>query len=108
MAKYYTVKKQGDRGVVVESQNPIAKQIFFGWGSGSDPIDAQFYGNEVPGAWGPGHELRYRWKLTSGAVYRMIDNIRNHIDDQNYYAKSEVKAARELLGKLEDASKGWG
>lgn len=106
MAKYYTVKKHGDRGVVVESQNPIAKQIFFGWGGG-DRVSAQFYGNSVPGAWGPNHEDRWQWILDEDAVHEMIRNVRNHIDDRNYYAKSEVKAARELLGKLEDASRIW-
>ena len=86
--------------VVLESQNPIAKQIFFGWGSDQSNADMSFYGTEVLGTWGPGHENRWRWALSEEGVNLMIDHIVRHINDRNYYEKHEVKAARELLDRL--------
>lgn len=98
MPSYYSVKRDGEK-VVVTTANNEAMENFFGWGSGSDPVDAQFYGNRVRTIGARGAE--WRWALTDAAVGRMIGYIRDHIDDQSYYEKKMVPSARELLKKLE-------
>ena len=99
MAAYYVVKKKPDGSAVVESNNSIAKQNFFGWGSGQNRDEGSFYGTDV-GPW-RGDNTRWRWTLSPSAVRLMIRNIEGHIDDPNYYLKKDVPSARELLRKLQ-------
>lgn len=101
MPSLYSVKKAGDK-IVVESQNANAKQVLCGWGSDRDAVDGSFYGRDVPGAWGPNHELRWRWVLTPAAVSRMLANLHTQLTDPDYVkdGKAERSAALELQRKL--------
>jgi hypothetical protein len=91
----------------VKASHPDAKQLFFGWGSDRDPIDASFYGSEDrTDTWHGNFDYkRWQWKLSMHGVERMISNIENHIDDLDYYSKKERPKARELLALLKKIEK---
>lgn len=94
--------------VEIRASHPVAKQLFFGWGSDQNATDISFYGREDPtDKWSGNFDYkRWVWTLTAGGIDRMINNIEDHIDDTDYYKKGEVKKARELLGLLKKVEKG--
>ena len=102
--KFYTVRVENHR-VLVYANNPIAKQVLWGWGSDRSQEEGSFYGNMVPGMdkcaypdW-----AEFKWVLNNVGVELMVYNIVNYIQDRDYYSRKERKPALELLRKLLNA-----
>lgn len=101
MGMKYAVRIQGDN-VIVESQDPNGKQVFFGWGGGGYP-HGLFYGNDVRGSHGPNQEPRQRFTLPPDAVEVMLGNLNTQLTVKEYKDKLLEPAARELQRKLREA-----
>lgn len=100
--RHYSATREGSH-VIVRARDSEAKQIFFGWGSGSNSAEAAFYGREddLGDRYTHIDNKVWRWDLSPESVRIMIGNIVDHIDDKNYYAtRTEKSRAKELLGLL--------
>lgn len=99
MGAYYAVKKLASGGAVIESNNVVAKEGLWGWGSDQNAVDGSFYGRQLGDF--RGDNTRYRWTLSAAGVREITRLIRAHVDDRSYYeTEADRKAARELLQKL--------
>lgn len=96
-----------DGEVDVTASHPVAKQLFFGWGSDRNSVDASYYGREDRSdTWGGNPDYkRWKWTLSREGVETMIRHIADNIGDRDLFPKGEVKKAMELLAFLQQIEK---
>jgi hypothetical protein len=105
MPGYYSVKKNKDGTVDIESNNPTAKQALWSWagdyGSTHDEGAIELYGTDTPYG-GPGDRKRWRWHLTPKGIASVTRSFQLQLADPKKYdsTPAENACARELLKKL--------
>jgi hypothetical protein len=83
---FYNFKLLPDGNTEVSTVDETAVEIITGWGGTKNQIEADFYGHAVST-----HPfIVWKWKFSPEHARRMLDLIKRHENDRNYYSEKDL------------------